>query len=146
MTRVDTHLYDKDFYAWLIKSAELLKQRKFDELDIEHIVEEIESMGRSEKKQLMTRISLLIAHLLKWQYQPERRTNSWKLTIKEQRKQVIKLLGENPSLKNKIEIEDVYESAVIIASRETEIIEYDFPKRCSFSLKECLDHDYFPEI
>lgn len=139
------HLYDKDFYGWLIKNAELLKQKNFDELDIEHLIEEVESMGRSEKRQLMTRLSLLIAHLLKWQYQPERQSNSWKLTIKEQRKELIELLDESPSLKNKINLEKAYESGIIIASKETGIIEYDFPKRCSFNLEECLDYNYFPE-
>lgn len=145
MANINYDLYDEDFYAWLIKNAELLKQKKFNELDIEHIAEEIESMGRSEKRQLMTRLSLLMAHLLKWQYQPERRTSSWRLTIKEQRKELIGLLEESPSLQNKIDFQKAYERAIILASKETGIIEDDFFKKCSFNLKECLDSDYFPE-
>jgi hypothetical protein len=139
------NLYEKDFYAWTFKNAELLKQRKFDELDIENIVEEIESMGRSEKRQLMTRLTILIQHLLKWHFQPEKRTNSWKLTIKEQRSEILDLLEESPSLKNKLNFKKAYERAIIHASKETGILEYDFPDIPFFSLNNCLDVNYFPE-
>ena len=140
-------LYEKDFYAWTFKNAELLRLKKFDELDIENIAEEIESMGRSEKRQLLNRLSLLLAHLLKWQFQSSMRTNTWKLTIKEQRRQLNKLLKENPSLKSKIErnLKEAYESAIIMASRETGIIEEDFITPCPYSLKDCLDVNYFFE-
>ena len=140
-------LYEKDFYAWTVKNAELLRHKKFDDLDVENIAEEIESMGRSEKRELLTRLSLLLSHLLKWQYQSSMRTNSWKLTIKEQRRQIKELLEESPSLKNKIEkdFNKAYRNAVIMASRETGIIEYDFPSTSLYNLQECLDVDYFLE-
>lgn len=140
-------LYEKDFYAWAFKNAELLRLKKFDDLDIENIAEEIESMGRSEKRQIITRLSLLIMHLLKWQHQPERRGSSWASTIKEQRRQLNKLLKESPSLKNKIEagFNEAYESAVIMAAKEMNILEYDFPDTCMFDLQSCLDDDFLPE-
>lgn len=148
MSNVSLHAnYDTDFYAWAIENAELIRQRKFDEIDINNVAEEIESMGKSEKRELINRLSVLIAHLLKWQYQPQKRGRSWNLTIKQQRLQVNKLLKNNPSLKSKIELDfkDAYESALISASDETGIIEEDFPKQCPFDLEECLDNDFLPD-
>jgi len=148
MSNLSLHAdYDTDFYAWAIENAELIRQRKFDEIDINNVAEEIESMGKSEKRELINRLSVLIAHLLKWQYQSQKRSRSWNLTIKQQRLQVNKLIKNNPSLKGKIELDfkDAYESALISASDETGIIEEDFPKQCPFDLEDCLDNDFFPD-
>ena len=139
--------YDKDFYAWAIHNAKLLRAGKLSEIDIENIAEEIESMGKSEKRELTNRLAILIAHLLKWQFQPTRRGNSWKYTIKEQRLQLIDLLDESPSLKIILEerIKHAYEQATVIAARETGLIENTFPKKCPFSLKQALNQKFFPE-
>jgi hypothetical protein len=147
MANIISNLYKKDFYAWTVKNAELLRKKEFNNLDIENIAEEIESMGRGERRQIISRLVILISHLLKWQYQEERRGNSWLLTIKEQRRQLSKLLEENPSLKNKIEhdFKEAYEDAVLITSRDTGILEYDFPNTCIFNLQQCLDIGFFPE-
>lgn len=139
-------VYDKDFYAWSLQSADLLRQRKFSELDIEHIAEEIESMGNRDKRELINRLAVLVAHLLKWQYQPSRRSKSWKLTVKEQRIQVLQLLEESPSLKHEITLKfnAAYEQAIVMAEIETGLEESIFPKECPFLLDQCLDHNFFP--
>src|SRR5579872_5517180 len=95
--------YEKDFYAWAVHNARLLRAGKLSEIDVENIAEEIESMGKSEKRELISRLAILLSHLLKWKCQPERRSRSWKLTIKEQRFELIDLLAESPSLKHEIE-------------------------------------------
>ena len=91
--------YDKDFYSWTQEQAELLKNGRFSELDIDNLIEEVESMGRSEKRELESRLTILLLHLLKWKYQEVRRGRSWQLSIDEQRIQFEETLDENPGLK-----------------------------------------------
>ena len=139
--------YDQDFYAWTSHNAELLRKKKFDEIDYEHLAEEIEDMGKSNKRELMNRFSILIAHLLKWQLQPIRRSKSWMLTIKRQRFEIADLLEESPSLKHQVALQygHAYEKALIIASEQTGIDETQFPTVCQFSLEECLNPTFLPE-
>ncbi|WP_143171095.1 DUF29 domain-containing protein [[Phormidium ambiguum] IAM M-71] len=92
-------LYETDFYAWTQKQAELLRQRDLNNLDIENLIQEIESLGKQEKRELVNRLGVLIGHLLKWEYQPNKRSKSWLKTIREQRRKITDLLQENPSLK-----------------------------------------------
>ena len=92
--------HDDDFYAWTQEQAQLLRTGKFNQIDFHYIAEEIEDMGRSEKRELESRLELLLMHLLKWQFQPNLRSRSWQLTIKEQRLRLEKLLAENPSFKS----------------------------------------------
>jgi len=92
-------LYDSDFYQWTQENAQLLKAGRFLEADIENIVEELESMGRSERRAFISRLAVLIAHLMKWEYQPKIRSKSWQYTIRAQRSQVRDLLKDNPSFK-----------------------------------------------
>lgn len=101
MTKIPSN-YEKDFYAWAIQHAELIRQRKFSEIDVEHVAEEIESMGRRDKRTLMNRLSVLIVHLLKWKFQPVKRGNPWRLAIKEQRIKLMRLLEESPSLRHEL--------------------------------------------
>lgn len=139
--------YDNDFYAWTFHNAELLRERKFDEIDTEHLAEEIEDMGKSNKRALMNRFSILIAHLLKWKLQPIRRSKSWVLTIKHQRFEIMDLLKESPSLKHEIalQFEHAYEKALIIAAEQTGIDETKLPEVCPFSLEQCLNSDFLPD-
>jgi ribosomal protein L29 len=139
--------YEKDFYAWTFHNAELLRQGKFSEIDINNVAEELESMGKKDKRELMRRLAVLLAHLLKLRFQSARAGNSWKYTIKEQRRMLKKLLKESPSLKHEIElkVDEAYEDAVIIAAGETGLYETSFPEQCPFDLKECLDEEFFPE-
>ncbi|MDY6993264.1 MAG: DUF29 domain-containing protein, partial [Pseudomonadota bacterium] len=90
--------YDTDFYAWALHNAQLLREGKFSELDVEHLIEELEDMGNN-KQELASRFIILIAHLLKWAYQPSRRSSSWERSIDEQRSQIDLLLQDKPSLK-----------------------------------------------
>ncbi|EQD45100.1 protein containing DUF29, partial [mine drainage metagenome] len=91
--------YDKDVVAWANEQAALLRAGKFSAIDIEHIAEEIEDVGKSEQRELASRMAVLLAHLLKWQFQPEHRSNSWMRTIKEQRRAIAAHIEETPSLK-----------------------------------------------
>ncbi|MBF0225942.1 MAG: DUF29 domain-containing protein [Desulfobacterales bacterium] len=143
---MDKNLYEQDFYAWTIENANLIRQRKFSEIDLEHVVEELKDMGISTKRELINRIGVLLAHLLKWEYQPSMRSSSWQGTIKEQRRRVLKLLKDNPSLKSQIDnfIPDAFESAIISASVETGIPEFDFPQICPFSKEQIFDTNYWP--
>ncbi len=136
--------YESDFYAWTIHNVKLLKQGKISEIDIEHIAEEIESMGKSEKRELINRLALLMAHLLKWQFQSARRSKSWTVTIKNQRRELLELLEESPSLKKELEekFKYAYEKAVGLVSAETGIGEEEFPKSSPFTLKDCLKTNF----
>jgi hypothetical protein len=146
MTKSIQKKYEKDFYAWAIHNAQLLRERKLSEIDIENIAEEIESMGKSEKRELISRLAVLLAHLLKWEFQSERRGNSWKYTIKEQRLRLRDLLKESPSLKKSLEenLNQAYEHAIMIAVGETDLTEKIFPAKCPFSLEQAFDQNFFP--
>ena len=109
-------VYDRDFYGWTQEQAALLRAGQLAELDVEHLIEEIESMGRSERRQMTNRFELLLMHLLKWHYQPDRREidgKSWLRTIREQRRKIPKLIRDNPSLKSLLDecVKDAYEAA-----------------------------------
>jgi len=136
--------YEGDFYAWLLRNAQLIRQGQFSQIDRENIAEELEGMARTDKRQLASRLAVLLAHLLKWEFQADKRSSSWRGTIKEQRRRILKLLAESPSLKNEIEnqLVDAYESAIIIASNDTGMSEFDFPSKCPFELEQILNEDF----
>jgi len=139
--------YDTDFYGWTQEQAALLKARRLDEIDIEHLLEEVESMGKSEESDLESRIELLFMHLLKWVYEPALRGKSWVSTIKEQRRKIPKRLKKNPGLKSKLEeiTAESYDEAREAAADETGLPEQTFPKECPWTLEEALNHDFWPE-
>lgn len=138
--------YDRDFYAWAMENADLLRQKKFEEIDVDNIAEEIESMGKSNKRALFSHVAVLMAHLLKWKYQPVRRSTSWTLTIENQRFEITDLINESPSLKREVELQfqHAYEKALIITAQETGINKKDLPNNCPFTLEQCLKEDFFP--
>ena len=139
-------LYDRDFYAWANEQAALLRAGKLSQADIEHIAEEIESMGRTEKRELISRLKLLVMHLLKWQFQPVARSISWQLTVKEQRREVARHLADNPSLKARLgeTMSDAYGDAIIAAARETSLPEEVFPADCPWSFDEMMNPEFWP--
>ena len=142
----NTELYQRDFHAWALETAKLIRAGRWAELDIEHLAEEIESMGASERNQLVNRLRILLAHLLKWQHQPNLQSHSWKYTIKEQRLAIEDLLQDNPSLKSYLDIVIIrgYRLAVILAIKETGLDEKTFPETCPYTLDQVMDKNYYP--
>ena len=136
-------LYEQDFHEWSQEQARLLREGAFDRLDREHIAEEIESLGRSQQKELIRHLELYLMHRLKWEYQPEARSRSWTLTMNEQHRQAVKLVGQNPSLKPLVSelFEDAYIGARVLALTETGMTEDAIPTDCTFDLYDC-----FPEF
>jgi hypothetical protein len=141
-----TDLYEKDFYEWTVRNARLLRSGRAGEADLAHIAEEIEDMGKRERRELLRRLGFLIAHLLKWKMQPDRRSRSWELTIRVQRKDLAKLLAENPSLQPYLRkgLPEAYEHATVEAMTETGHPESDFPSTCPFTFDVILDPDFLP--
>ncbi|MBZ5724424.1 MAG: DUF29 domain-containing protein [Acidobacteriia bacterium] len=139
-------LYDRDFYEWTRRNAELLRAGRAGEADLEHIAEEIEDMGQRERRELLSRLGILIAHLLKWKVQAGRRSRSWELTIRVQRKDLARLLSRNPSLQSGLaeDLAEAYERAVVDAMTETNHPESDFPGTCPYTLDVLLDPDFLP--
>ena len=140
-------LYDRDFYAWANEQAALLRAGRLAEADIENIAEEIESMGRSEKRELINRLTVLLLHLLKWQFQPALHGNSWRLTIEEQRYRLEDHLKDNPSLKAQLgqAMRDAYRLALVEAQRETGLARSTFPSDCPYTFDQAMSPDFWPE-
>ena len=141
--------YDKDVILWSQEQARLLRAGRFAELDIEHIADEIEDVGKSEKRELANRMAVLLAHLLNWSRQPEKRTNSWRATISHQRKRIALALKETPSLKTVMRDRDwqdaMWLDAVAQASKETGLAEDDAPESCLWTMAQTADAEFWPE-
>lgn len=137
---MSANLHDQDFYTWTSQQAELLRQGRFTDLDTEHLIGELESMGARERRELVNRLAVLAAHLLKWRYQPERRGPSWQRTIKIQRIEITDLLDENPGLQGELGASFLkgYAKARILATDETQFDETVFPTDPPFTLEEAL--------
>ncbi len=139
--------YESDLYAWAMEQAALLRSGRLSEADIANIAEEIESLGRSEKRELISRLSVLLLHLLKWAYQPSHRGNSWRLTIAEQRDSIQEHLGDNPSLRASLpdSIRRAYRQARFGAQRETGLGAQSFPPVCQWTGELVLDESFLPD-
>ncbi len=135
--------YDQDLYTWSLQQAQLLRERKFDQVDWGHVIKEIEDMSKSEKRALQSFLETLLMHLLKWQYQLAYQGRSWKCTIIEQRKRIIENLG----LKNKLPdlITRAYGYAVTGAVRETGLSAAYFPSDCPWTFEVFMDETFWPE-
>ena len=142
-----TSTYDSDFYAWAMEQAALIRAGNLAAVDLEHVAEEIESMGKTEKKELINRLAILLLHLLKWQFQPSNRGSSWRRTILEQRRQLQRHMADNPSLKSKLPeaLADAYGDAVIAAVDETGLPDSAFPAACPWSYDRAMDGSFWPE-
>lgn len=138
--------YETDIVAWSQEQAALLRRGDFDALDVEHIAEEIEDVGKSEQRELASRMSVLVAHLLKWEFQPERRGSSWRRTIREQRRAIAVHIAETPSLKGSLAnpnwLLGVWADAVTKAIADTGLAE--FPEDCRWTVDEMLSQDFYP--
>jgi hypothetical protein len=139
-------LYETDFYAWTVQQAKLLGHRQWEQIDLPNLIEEIESLGRQQRQELRSRLSVLLGHLLKWQYQPNRRSRSWLATIRIQRRDTLRLLQENPSLKPALDeiVNDAYANGRDLAIAETDLPEQHFPPECPYSLPEILEETFYP--
>jgi hypothetical protein len=139
--------YDKDFYAWTQEQAGLLRAGKFAEVDVENLAEELDSMGRSDRREIDSRLEVLLAHLLKWQVQVTFRSQSWRGTIREQRRRIAKLLRESPSLRPVAEqlVPEAYEEARQKAANDTGLPEASFPAECPFTPEQVLADDFLPD-
>ena len=139
--------HDKDVYGWAVHTAQLLKEKKMNEVDFDGIIEELEGMGRSDEYELMNRLSLVISHLLKWQFQPNMRSHSWTYTIREQRKQATIHMRKNPSLKSQLNeiLGDAYDVAISKAAKETSMNEKDFPIQCPYTFDQIMNDEFYPE-
>jgi hypothetical protein len=139
--------YQKDFYGWTQEQAALLKAGRLNELDLVNLLEEIETMGRSEKRELDSRLTVLLVHLLKWHYQPMRRGKSWQLTIEGQRDNCTDVLMDNPSLKPQLNTvcDRSYSKARTLAAKETGLDKSVFPTTCAWTLAQILDNEFYPD-
>lgn len=145
--KLNQSLYEKDFRLWTETHVNLLKEGKFSEIDLPNLIEEIDSIGKREKRELRSRLIVLLMHLLKWKYQPNKRSESWISTISEQRLSLEELLEDSPSLQPFIieVFEACYQKARVKATQETKMMLDVFPAISPFSLGETLDSAYFPE-
>jgi hypothetical protein len=139
--------YDSDFYLWSMNQAALIRAGKFDQLDIENVAEEIESLGRSDKRALRSQLRPLLTHLLKWNFQASRRSNSWRNTINSARDELVIIVRDSPSLQPAFTdiLEDEYAAARKRASRETSLDPKKFPGECPYCQSDILNDDFFPE-
>lgn len=138
--------YEGDFYAWAVEQGQRIRAVHIPGLDTENIAEEIETLGRSEKRELASRLEVLLMHLLKWQTQPERRGESWRSTIDEQRRSLGVVLRESPSLRPSVPqyVADAFRYAVRRASQETKLPLTAFPAACPWAQADILDEDWLP--
>jgi hypothetical protein len=140
-------LYEADYSRWLFENARLLREGRFSEADIENIAEELEDMGRSERRAVASHLGVLLMHLLKWQFQPDHRSSSWRGSIHNARRAIAKLLNESPSLRplmpDMIAVE--YEDARYNAILETGLADGTFPLDCPYTPERVLDPDFWTE-
>jgi len=141
---MENNLYESDFYQWTVEQSQFLALKKFGNLDLINLVEEIRTLGRQERAELENRLAILLGHLLKWELQPELRGKSWRSTIREQRRRIQKLIKENPSLKPHLSeaIRDSYEAALDLVVRETPFDYQELPTQCIYSIEQILDHNF----
>jgi hypothetical protein len=139
--------YDADFYAWSNEQAALLRARRFSAADVENIAEEIASVGRTEKRELVSRLTVLLKHLVRWKFQPQGRCSSWRTSIRVQRNLILDHLQDNPSLKPQIPdaMEKANRDAVLEAAEEANLPESIFATPCSWSFDEVIDAGFWPD-
>jgi len=150
------NLYERDFYAWIKHNVKLLKFGKLSEINTEILIDELESMAKRDKRELINHLIILLAHLLKWQLQLNTFSEiyrnfhgtSWNNTIVEQRMQIIEQLEMSPSLKAYLSeaLEKAYPKAIQLAHKETKLSKDSFPTNCPYSLEQILDDDFYPSI
>ncbi len=141
-----TDLYEKDTYTWAMQQADALRRRSANEVDWENVAEEIESVGKSEARELSSRLAVLLAHLLKWRFQSDRRSKSWEASITTQRRMIGQHLLDNPGLKPRRDelFAKAYTEALGVAASETGLGLDAFPETNPFTLAEAMDDGFWP--
>jgi hypothetical protein len=146
-TSIIKDLYESDYLLWLEETSKLLRAKDFANLDLENLIEEIESLGRRERNKLISSLRLIFQHLLKWQYQPKKRSKSWINTINRERDNISYYIEDTPSLKQLLDDVEVlnkaYQRGKQDAIRETGII--NLPQNCPYSIEQTLEHNFLPE-
>jgi len=139
-------LYEQDLFAWTQQQVNLLTHQRWHELDVENLIDELEGMARRDRREMTNRLIILIAHLLKWEFQPDHQSGSWRGSIQEERLQLNGLLEDSPSLHQQFieSLEKAYPQAVKLASKETELPTTKFPNECPYELAQLLDEDFLP--
>ncbi|MCJ2060391.1 DUF29 domain-containing protein [Methylobacterium sp. J-048] len=142
----ESDLYGTDLYLWSEQQSALLRAGRWSEIDELNVAEEIESLGGSQKSEIRSRLAVLILHLLKWEFQPEKRKYGWRTTIVEQRIRIDGLLDTSPSLRSWPDhvLQSAYRLAALGASSETRLPEKTFPKTCPYTVKQILDLAFYP--
>jgi hypothetical protein len=140
-------LYDEDFFLWTIETANLLRAGRFSELDAEHAAEEIEDMGKSQRREVSGRLVIVLTHLLKWKCQPAKRSRGWQSTLATQRRELRKLFQQSPSLRRTVApaLAEEYSDAVRQAGIQTGLPAGTFPPVCPFTAEQILDQDFLPD-
>ena len=143
---VDDKLYDRDYLQWIDTTVHRLRSQNYNQVDWKHLIEEIEAMSRRERKAMQSNLIVLFLHLLKWQYQPEFRSGSWRGSIVEHRQRLADDLEESPSLKSYFhEVWDqAYSKATVRAAAETGLSTTTFPTVCTYSIDQVLDLGFLP--
>jgi hypothetical protein len=141
------NFYEQDYYLWLQHTLKLLRENQLSELDIPHLIEEMEDMGRSEKRAVESNLVVILMHLLKYQYQPQKRSNSWKASIREHRRRLRKLFKDSPSLKPYFQevFQECYQDAREQASDETGLSLERFPIESPFTPEDTINREYLPD-
>jgi hypothetical protein len=139
--------YERDFYSWLMEQAQHVRAGRWDALDRENLAEEIESLGREQFNKLESAFRVLLLHMLKWDYQPTRRTRSWSISIRQQRLEVDDVLDDNPGLKSRISeaVARAYRKARLEAVKETGLDEETFPAACPYSWDDLVSRQFSSE-
>jgi hypothetical protein len=140
-------LYDTDFYQWTQEQAALLREGALSDLDVMNLAEELESLGKRDRRELNSRLQTLVMHLLKWRHQPSARSGNWRGTIRTARREIAAVLADSPSLRRHVPpiLMSGYHEARLDASDETGLPLASFPATCPWSEREVLDPDFFPE-
>jgi Domain of unknown function DUF29 len=146
VTNQTRSLYDQDFVGWTEQMVTALRQGNWAGLDIENLIEEVEALGKSDRRAIKSRLEVLLMHLLKWQFQPAQRSRSWEATILEQRMRIVEILEDSPSLKNYLPmvVEGCYRGARKLAAIETGLAIDEFPVDCEYTIGQLLNEDFLP--
>ncbi len=146
--KVRSRLYETDFCAWVAEQGQLLRDGCWEQVDLENVIEEIEALGRQQRQELRNWLAVLLGHLLKWEFQSGWRSRSWRSTIRIQRREILVLIRESPSLRPYLEeaLELAYANGRDLALAETSLAEEVFPVVCPYGWDLVMDEGFFPGV